>query len=188
MPDDPNTVISPRQLSLFGKTLLVVLVVYAVALILPDTLRPTAFYKVAYYLEGLGPGPRSTASSWYPLGMVCFTADNDGKVTSVDDCGRGPDQLREGDRIDLGGGRFLDVMYTPGHAKHLMCLVDSETGGVFVGDAVGITLPGSHLVRPTVPPPDIDTDLLVSQLGRLTERGVTSTSCAWARTSIGRPA
>ena len=84
----------------------------------------------------------------------------------------------EGDRIDLGGGRFLEVMYTPGHAKHLMCLVDSATGGVFVGDAVGITLPGSHLVRPTVPPPDIDTDLLVSQLGRLHERGVTSINFA----------
>jgi len=84
----------------------------------------------------------------------------------------------EGDRIDLGGGRWLDVLYTPGHAKHLMCLVDSETGGVFVGDAVGITLPGSHLVRPTVPPPDIDPDLLVSQLGRLLERDVTSINFA----------
>jgi len=84
----------------------------------------------------------------------------------------------EGDRIDLGGGRFLEVLYTPGHAKHLMCLVDSATGGVFVGDAVGITLPGSHLVRPTVPPPDIDPDLIVHQLGRLAERGVTSINFA----------
>ncbi|HWW52221.1 MAG TPA: MBL fold metallo-hydrolase [Acidimicrobiales bacterium] len=84
----------------------------------------------------------------------------------------------EGDRIDLGGGRHLEVLYTPGHAKHLMCLIDSDTGGVFVGDAVGITLPGSHLVRPTVPPPDIDPDLLVSQLERLQARGVTSINFA----------
>lgn len=84
----------------------------------------------------------------------------------------------EGDRIEMGGGRFLDVMYTPGHAKHLMCLVDSDTGGVFVGDAVGITLPHSHLVRPTVPPPDIDPDLIVSQLERLKARGVTSINFA----------
>lgn len=84
----------------------------------------------------------------------------------------------EGDRIDMGGGRHLDVMYTPGHAKHLMCLVDSATGGVFVGDAVGITLPHSHLVRPTVPPPDIDPDLIVSQLERLKARGVTSINFA----------
>jgi glyoxylase-like metal-dependent hydrolase (beta-lactamase superfamily II) len=84
----------------------------------------------------------------------------------------------EGDRIDLGGGRHLEVMYTPGHAKHLMCLVDSDTGGVFVGDAVGITLPHTHLVRPTVPPPDIDPDLIVSQLQRLLDRGVTSINFA----------
>ncbi len=84
----------------------------------------------------------------------------------------------EGDIIDLGGGRQLDVLHTPGHAKHLMCLVDSDTGGVFVGDAVGITLPHSHLVRPTVPPPDIDPDLIVAQLVRLLARGVTSINFA----------
>ena len=84
----------------------------------------------------------------------------------------------EGDQIDLGDGRVLDVMYTPGHAKHLMCLVDSESGGVFVGDAVGITLPHSHLVRPTVPPPDIDPELIISQLERLLARGVTSINFA----------
>lgn len=84
----------------------------------------------------------------------------------------------EGDRIDLGGGRHLEVMYTPGHAKHLMCLLDSDTGGVFVGDAVGVTLPHSHLVRPTVPPPDIDPDLIVTQLERLRRRQVTSVNFA----------
>jgi glyoxylase-like metal-dependent hydrolase (beta-lactamase superfamily II) len=84
----------------------------------------------------------------------------------------------EGDRIELGDGRSLEVLYTPGHAKHLMCLIDSDTGGVFVGDAVGITLPGSHLVRPTVPPPDIDPDLLISQMERLRDRGVTSINFA----------
>jgi len=101
VPNGPNTVVPPHQLSRFGKILLLVLMVYAVAIILPDTLRPTALYQVAYYLEGLGPGRRSTESSWYPLGMVCFAADNDGNVTSLDDCGRGQDQLQEGDRIDL---------------------------------------------------------------------------------------
>lgn len=84
----------------------------------------------------------------------------------------------DGDRLDLGAGRHLEVLYTPGHAKHLMCLVDSDTGGVFVGDAVGITLPHSHLVRPTVPPPDIDPALIVHQLERLGRRGVTSINFA----------
>ncbi len=109
MPDGPNTVIPSHQLSRFGRILLLALVVYAVALILPDTLRPTAFYQLAYhYLEGLGSAHRSTTSSWYPLGMVCFTADNDGNVTSVNECGRGQDQLREGDRIDLRATAMTD--------------------------------------------------------------------------------
>ncbi|HET9444236.1 MAG TPA: MBL fold metallo-hydrolase, partial [Acidimicrobiales bacterium] len=84
----------------------------------------------------------------------------------------------EGDRIEMGAGRHLEVLYTPGHAKHLMCLVDSDTGGAFVGDAVGVTLPHSHLVRPTVPPPDIDPDLIVGQLRRLAARKVTSINFA----------
>lgn len=84
----------------------------------------------------------------------------------------------EGDVLDLGAGRHLDVLYTPGHAKHHMCLLDSDTGSAFVGDAVGITLPGSHLVRPAVPPPDVDTGQLVFHLKRLGERRVTSINFA----------
>jgi glyoxylase-like metal-dependent hydrolase (beta-lactamase superfamily II) len=84
----------------------------------------------------------------------------------------------EGDRVDLGRGRHLEVLYTPGHAKHLMCLVDSDSGGAFVGDAVGITLPGTHLVRPTVPPPDIDAGLIVHQITRLADRRPTSINFA----------
>jgi len=55
-----------------------------------------------------------------------------------------------------------------------MCLIDSGTGGAFVGDAVGITLPGSHLVRPTVPPPDIDPALMTGRQAceRLMAHGV----------------
>ena len=108
-------------------------------------------------------GEENMAARWGSMQPV-----DDARLWAVD----------EGDRIDLGGGRSLDVMYTPGHAKHLMCLVDSDTGGVFVGDAVGITLPHSHLVRPTVPPPDIDPDLIVSQLERLKARGVSSINFA----------
>ncbi|MGH9268410.1 MAG: MBL fold metallo-hydrolase, partial [Acidimicrobiales bacterium] len=84
----------------------------------------------------------------------------------------------EGDRVDLGAGRALDVLDTPGHARHHMCLIDSATGGAFVGDAVGVTLPHSHLVRPAVPPPDVDVGLLVGQLERLRQRGVSSLNFA----------
>jgi hypothetical protein len=103
--DAPSAPDRPRQLSGPGKILLLLLVVYAVGLILPDILRPTALYRGAYYLAGLNPDAQPPSSGWYPLGIVCFTADNDGKITSVDECGPTQDQrqhqLQAGDQIDL---------------------------------------------------------------------------------------
>lgn len=84
----------------------------------------------------------------------------------------------DGDHLDLGGGRRLEVLYTPGHARHHVCLVDTGTGGAFVGDAVGVTLPHSHLVRPNVPPPDVDVTLIVEQMERLRARKPTSINFA----------
>jgi glyoxylase-like metal-dependent hydrolase (beta-lactamase superfamily II) len=42
----------------------------------------------------------------------------------------------EGDRIDLGGGRYLEVLHTPGHEPAHICLRDSRTGVLFSGDHV----------------------------------------------------
>ncbi len=86
--------------------------------------------------------------------------------------------MTDGDQINLGNGRHLDVMYTPGHAKHHMSLVDSETDYVMVGDSVGITYPGYGIVHPTVPPPDIDVELLLSQFGRYRQRQVSALAFA----------
>ena len=44
----------------------------------------------------------------------------------------------EGDVIDVGGGRRLEVMYAPGHARHHMAVQDSESGVLFVGDSMGV--------------------------------------------------
>ncbi len=58
--------------------------------------------------------------------------------------------------VDLGGGRRLDSHYSPGHAKHHVGLVDSDTGDLYVGDAAGVYLPDTGDVRPATPPPDFD--------------------------------
>ncbi len=42
----------------------------------------------------------------------------------------------DGERIDLGGGRFLEVVHTPGHEPSHICLRDSRTGILFAGDHV----------------------------------------------------
>lgn len=44
--------------------------------------------------------------------------------------------VAEGDRIDLGEGRALEVLHTPGHEHSHICLVDSKTGILFSGDHI----------------------------------------------------
>lgn len=44
--------------------------------------------------------------------------------------------VADGDRIDLGSGRYLEVVHTPGHDRTHICLVDSLTGFLFAGDHV----------------------------------------------------
>lgn len=71
-----------------------------------------------------------------------------------------------GDRavIDLGGGRQLQVRYSPGHAKHHVALLDETTGDLYVGDAAGIYVPEADVVRPATPPPDFDLDVALASL------------------------
>lgn len=76
--------------------------------------------------------------------------------------------LGVGDRatLDLGGGRALDLLATPGHAKHHISALDRDTGALFVGDSVGVKTPGTGPLRPATPPPDFDLELAQSTLRR----------------------
>lgn len=48
-----------------------------------------------------------------------------------------PDQVvADGDQIDLGGGRHLSVLHTPGHDDAHICLRDTRTGVLFSGDHI----------------------------------------------------
>ena len=77
MHDAPDPLVHSRELPRLAKILLILLVAYAVAVILPDTLRPTALYQLAYYLEGLREavtGDRPSRSSLGGLGLVSLLA------------------------------------------------------------------------------------------------------------------
>jgi glyoxylase-like metal-dependent hydrolase (beta-lactamase superfamily II) len=74
--------------------------------------------------------------------------------------------VADGDVLDLGGGRRLDLYYTPGHAKHHIAALDSDTGALFVGDSVGVKMPGMKVIRPATPPPDVDLVLMERTLER----------------------
>jgi glyoxylase-like metal-dependent hydrolase (beta-lactamase superfamily II) len=77
-----------------------------------------------------------------------------GRIVALDDTGT----------VDLGGGRRLDSHYSPGHAKHHIGLVDSETGDLYVGDAAGVYLPDTGDQRPATPPPDFDLEAALASL------------------------
>lgn len=73
-----------------------------------------------------------------------------------------PDRLvADGDRIDLGGGRHLEVLFTPGHEAAHICLLDSRTGALFSGDHI---LPR---ITPTVPHETTQPDALGDFLSSL---------------------
>lgn len=77
--------------------------------------------------------------------------------------------LRDEDVIDLGG-RQLDVLDTPGHASHHVALVDSRTGVVFTGDALGIHVPDLPVLRPATPPPEFNLERAVGSIERIRGR------------------
>jgi len=79
-----------------------------------------------------------------------------------------------GDVVDLGAGRRLEIIEATGHARHHMAIQDSETGVIFVGDAMGVYLPEAGVLRPATPPPDFDLDLALATLRRLRERSPTA--------------
>jgi glyoxylase-like metal-dependent hydrolase (beta-lactamase superfamily II) len=58
-----------------------------------------------------------------------------------------------------GGETVLDRFrfeYTPGHASHHGCYLDTSDGTAYTGDVAGVRVPPSdHTIAPT-PPPDID--------------------------------
>ncbi|HYA11078.1 MAG TPA: MBL fold metallo-hydrolase [Thermoplasmata archaeon] len=71
--------------------------------------------------------------------------------------------LRGGETLALRRGE-LQVLATPGHAKHHLAFFDSELRAVFAGDGAGVRLERSPHLRPAVPPPDLDLGQLFASL------------------------
>jgi glyoxylase-like metal-dependent hydrolase (beta-lactamase superfamily II) len=72
--------------------------------------------------------------------------------------------LEDTGTVDLGGGRRLDSHYSPGHAKHHVGLIDSDSGDLYVGDAAGVYVPETGDLRPATPPPDFDLEIALASL------------------------
>jgi glyoxylase-like metal-dependent hydrolase (beta-lactamase superfamily II) len=78
--------------------------------------------------------------------------------------------LADGETVDIGAGRTLTTVDSPGHAKHHLALHDSESGILFAGDAVGVRLPDSGVLRPSTPPADFNLDQAVTSLQKFRDR------------------
>ncbi len=77
--------------------------------------------------------------------------------------------LNDNDEIDLANGRKLLAIDSPGHAKHHVALLDSESGLLFAGDAVGVRLPEAGILRPSSPPADFDLFKAINSLEKFIE-------------------
>lgn len=78
--------------------------------------------------------------------------------------------IADRDELDLGGGRVLELLHTPGHAKHHLGVFDPDLGAVFAGDSVGVQLPGMTELRPATPPPEFHLDAALASLERYRAR------------------
>ncbi len=74
----------------------------------------------------------------------------------------------DGLTLDLGGSLRLDVMETLGHASHHLAYFESETKGIFQGDAAGIYFPKLDVTIPTSPAP-FHLELTLASLERLAQ-------------------
>ncbi|HYA69903.1 MAG TPA: MBL fold metallo-hydrolase [Thermoplasmata archaeon] len=71
--------------------------------------------------------------------------------------------LRGGEKFPLDHGE-LEVLATPGHARHHLAFFDTAIRGIFTGDGAGVRLEHSSHLRPAVPPPDLDLDQLFASI------------------------
>jgi glyoxylase-like metal-dependent hydrolase (beta-lactamase superfamily II) len=73
--------------------------------------------------------------------------------------------VEDGDELEIGG-RTVRTLHTPGHASHHAAFLWPD-GACYVGDAAGVRLPGSDVVRPALPPPETDLEAWDASLDRL---------------------
>ena len=80
-------------------------------------------------------------------------------------------EATHGLRLDLAG-RPLQILDTPGHARHHVCIRDEQTGHVFTGDAFGLSYPefdyaGRQFVFPGTTPVQFDPEEMHASINLL---------------------
>jgi glyoxylase-like metal-dependent hydrolase (beta-lactamase superfamily II) len=75
--------------------------------------------------------------------------------------------------LDIGRGRVLTFLDTPGHARHHFSIYDSGSKGVFAGDTVGVRYVQQftgfdfEMIFPIASPPEFDKEALLASIEQL---------------------
>jgi len=80
-------------------------------------------------------------------------------------------EAADGFSLELAG-RALVFLDTPGHARHHLCILDAISGGVFTGDALGLSyreldVEGRPFIFPTTTPVQFDPEAMHASIDRI---------------------
>lgn len=83
--------------------------------------------------------------------------------------------VEDGEKLEFGN-RTLTFLHAPGHANHHICIRDSESNGVFTGDAFGVSYGPLRQGTPacllcSTPPSDFDPEQARISVQRIVEAG-----------------
>ena len=74
--------------------------------------------------------------------------------------------VHDGDKLVIGKRELL-VLETPGHAPHHISLLDTSTGGLFCGEALGLVYGRDEPPLPAVTLPNFDAEIYLDGMRRL---------------------
>lgn len=77
--------------------------------------------------------------------------------------------VEDGLELDIGGGRTIEAVYTPGHSRWHFSYLERASGAVFCGDSLGYLFPRSGLVFPATLPPEFEPEESLASAERTRE-------------------
>jgi glyoxylase-like metal-dependent hydrolase (beta-lactamase superfamily II) len=75
--------------------------------------------------------------------------------------------LRDGHRLDLGEGRSLRAVHTPGHSAGHFAFLEEGSGALLCGDCLGHLIADHGYVFPATPAPEFDAELSAASARKL---------------------
>lgn len=94
-------------------------------------------------------------------------------------------KVAEDEEIISVNGRELQIIHAPGHATHHLAIFDRKTGGLFCGEALGVTLHGTQSSPlPAAAPPAFDLEVCLQTMERL--RKLSPSVLFYSHEGVGR--